>query len=345
MIMQHWPLWDKLDAFDGAEQEYRTGEWRGKRALYLNMDGKPIMHQQELPCDCFRIKAEVAIPEQVGFIGLVFGGMDKDNYELIYLAPEEIQYDPIMNGSMTWQIYNGSAYQHPLSLPSGEWVELAVEVHGRTAAVYLNDESEPRLVIHNLQHGGAGRRVGVWSYLPAYVRNLSVHELPVSSTESDASEASHTASSLTSGTVDANNASFIANWQVSCPFPAGTEPMDTQLEWHSAVIEENGTLNLNRLFRATPGSAIRVAAELVVDSSGEYGASFGYSDHLRLWINGEEVYTGKWLWNPPVSDGRIRPDHAAVVLQLQEGRHEIRAEITNYESFGWGLSMQATRRL
>lgn len=68
--------------------------------------------------------------------------------------------------------------------------------------------------------------------------------------------------------------------------------------------------------------------------------TFGFSDHLRLWVNEVEVYRGDWMWNPPASDGRIRSDFASVPVRWRSGLNTIRAEVTNKELFGWGLSLK-----
>lgn len=68
--------------------------------------------------------------------------------------------------------------------------------------------------------------------------------------------------------------------------------------------------------------------------------TFGFSDQLRLWVNEEEVYQGDWRWDPPGSDGRIRCNFANVRVRWRAGLNTIRAEVTNNEFFGWGLSLK-----
>jgi len=131
MNARTWSLTDDLDMFDMGDSGACVGEYRGKQALHLNRTGSAVLLRDDLPFESFRMQAEVAIPDAIGFAGLVFGAKDSLNYELVYLAPVEIQYDPIMNGSMTWQIYNGPAYQKPLPNMTGRWTTLARKF-GRT---------------------------------------------------------------------------------------------------------------------------------------------------------------------------------------------------------------------
>ncbi|WP_438804168.1 hypothetical protein [Paenibacillus oleatilyticus] len=107
-----------------------------------------------------------------------------------------------------------------------------------------------------------------------------------------------------------------------------------------AVVEENGVLNLNRLYKAEQGLCVEACAEIFVAEDTESLLTVGFSDRLRLWVNEEEVYQGSWKWNPPANDGRIRPDHAHIPVQWKAGFNTIRAEVAHTEFFGWGLAVR-----
>lgn len=328
MAKLNWNLWDDLEHFDLGGTQAQSGVYQGKQALYIKGNGSAILLRDDIAFDSYRIEAEVAIPEQVGFVGLVFGAQDSHNYELVYLAPVEIQYDPIMNGSMTWQIYNGSLYQKELPNTTGKWMKFAVEVQPNGAAVYLGDDPTLQLIIPNLQHSGKIGKIGVWSFLPSYIRNLSVEgiePISISKRETDLQ-------SLSSET-------FITDWMVSEPYLLNESPITVD-NWIKASVEENGTLNLNRIYRAEQGISVQVQSMISVPEEKESVLTFGYSDSLRLWINEEEIYQGSWRWNPPLNDGRIRSNYASVPVRWRTGQNTIRAEITNQESFGWGISMR-----
>ncbi|WP_159887284.1 LamG domain-containing protein [Paenibacillus puerhi] len=278
-----YSLWDHGEELDLGNSRARQAEWKGRQALFLNGTNSPVFIKEEIPFKSYRLQAEVAIPEEVGFIGLIFGARDTSNYELVYMPPVEIQYDPIMNGSMTWQIYNGPAYQKPLPDTTGEWHTFTVEVHPHGAAVYLDDSPEPQLVISNLQHGASAGRIGFWNFLPSYIRNLSVEEIEPAAVEQR---------SALSGYLPSET--LVTEWQVSQPYLHGCPPTAGQ-PWTKAVVEENGTLNINRLYKAEPGATLEARAEITLAEEKETLLSFGFSDHLRLWINEQEVYQGKSL--------------------------------------------------
>lgn len=334
MTAYRWNLWDDLEHFDLGESKARPAVWRGRKALYLEQTGEAILLRKEIPFQSYRLSVEVAIPGDVGFAGLVFGARDFHNYELVYLAPEEIQYDPAMNHSMTWQIYNGPHYQVPLAVPLGEWLKLSVEAHPDGAYVYFGEGTEPQLILSSLQHGRLAGRIGVWGYLPCYIRNLCVEKIETKCVD---------------GLVDRKHLTeqtYITDWLVSEPFEVGEKPLPDQIQnGAKAVVEENGTLNLNRLYTAKYGMSVLAMSDFSLEDGTQSELSFGFSDHLRLWINGEEVYHGSWKWNPPASDGRIRPDLVRLPVHWKAGLNTIRALITNDEHFGWGLSMRTGVRL
>lgn len=325
MNARNWSLTDDLEMFNMGDSGTRVGEYRGKQALHLNRTGSAVLLRDDLPFESFRMQAEVAIPDAVGFAGLVFGAKDSLNYELVYLAPVEIQYDPIMNGSMTWQIYNGPAYQKPLPNMTGRWTTLAAEVRPNGVKIYLGDDPEPQLVISRLQHGGAPGKIGVWGYLPSYIRNLSVVQIQPEHNAPSRIDLARLAAE-----------SYVTEWRISEPYAVSGQAEG----WTQATVEENGTLNLNRHYKVRHGAVVLAESTFRLPEERQSTVTFGFSDHLRLWINEEPVYEGSWKWNPPVEDGRIRDGFASVNVCWKAGLNTIRAELSDSERFGWGLKLK-----
>ncbi|MFB9324580.1 hypothetical protein ACFFSY_01335 [Paenibacillus aurantiacus] len=323
---QLYTLWDDLKRLDLGDSGACPAKWQGRDALYLEKLNSAVFLRDEVSFRSFRLQAEVAIPHEVGFIGLVFGAKDPANYELIYLAPVEIQYDPIMNGSMTWQIYNGPSYQLPLPNMTGAWQTFTVEVQPEGAIAYLGDGTGPRLVLSSLQHGGTIGKLGIWSFLPSYIRNLSIEEIEPAPLER-----------RTTDLQKLQSETYITAWQVSDPFLAD---QTDERNWAEAFVEENGTLNINRIHKAEPGVSVEVRSTVTVAEEQETTLSLGFSDGIRLWLNDKEIYQGEWFWKPPAHDGRIRPDLMNIPVKWHAGLNTIRAEIKQTESFGWGLAVK-----
>ncbi|RKN71908.1 hypothetical protein [Paenibacillus ginsengarvi] len=338
-----WSLTTDLHEFELNESGAICSEWHGREALYMeNRLGHPVLLKNGPSCDRFRLKAEIACPSAPGFIGLVFGARDSRNYELIYVSPAsddypgEIQYDPIMNGSSTWQIYNGPKYQAPAPFQAGKWTKLCLDVGPREVSVKVGDVAEPQLVISKLQLGRCEGTIGVWSYLPGYIRYLSLEPL-----DSDGGEDGDGGESGDERLRCLAAETFITEWNVSAPYAAGSESAADKGMPTRASVEENGTLNLNRLFASAQGMAVEASCTFAIAEERVTVLTCGFSDRLRLWVNGEEIYGGEWKWAPPGSDGRIRSDFAEARIRWQAGLNTIQAEIVSTEViFGWGLAVK-----
>ncbi|MDF2659450.1 MAG: hypothetical protein K0Q94_2241 [Paenibacillus sp.] len=338
MTRKQWDLTGEIGDFDYAEAGARPGTWAGREATYLEgFHTIPVLLRDEISFDSYRIEAEVASPGPYGFIGLAFGARDIGNYELVYISPGQetspgdIQYDPIMNGSSTWQIYQGPAYQAFAPFPAGEWIRFALEVQPHGVSVYVNETDSPQLVITNLQHGRAAGRVGFWGNFPGYIRNFTVEEIrlqPLARTETDIGRLA--------------GDSYITEWSVSEPYlPPADGDGTYEGAWTTHRVEENGCLNLNRLYAAgEKGTAVQAKCSFTLPEAAESVLSFGFSDGVRLWVNDALVYEGVSLWDPPGSDGRIRADQT-VPVKWRAGVNTVRTEVTNQECmFGWGLAVK-----
>jgi hypothetical protein len=333
-----WNLCNDLELFEPSNSHAHSTEWNDEQALYIDCEtgiGTSVLLRDEVSFESFRLEVEIATPHPLAFVGLVFGAIDFSNYELVYVSSGsdsslgEIQYDPIMNGSSTWQIYQGPKYQAPAPFFPGEWTKLVLVVHSNTVAIYVGDTEIPQLVIPNLQSGRSNGKIGVWGYLPCYLRNFSVEQIHppiVSSSTTDFKQ-------LTSET-------FITEWEISQPYFKDEQSVPED-NWSYAAVEENGTLNLNRLYSSLKGKAVQVQCNFTLPEEKETLLSWGFSDQLRLWVNEIEIYQGEWKWDPPNSDGRIRSDFASASIRWKVGLNTIRAEVTSDEAiFGWGLCMK-----
>ncbi|NDI33162.1 hypothetical protein [Chengkuizengella sediminis] len=333
-----WELIDNIEHFNLGESGAKPKVFCGREALYFEeLHTNPVLLSDDINMNCYRLEAEVAFPESIGFAGLVFGARDSKNYELVYITPGnnttmgEIQYDPIMKGSSTWQIYHGSSYQAPALVPIGKWIKLSLEVQLNSASVYVGDSTSPQLVIRNLQLGSSVGKIGIWGNLPCYISNFSVKKIdPISiknRLQSDFQKLAYD--------------TFITEWMISKPYLYQDPPL-IHKDWIKATVEENGILNLNRLYTLTEkDTAVQLQCIFSLSENVDTNLLLGYSDKIRLWINNVEVYQGECLWNPPESDGRIRSDHVAIPIRWRKGVNTIRAEIINHECmFGWGLSIK-----
>ncbi|QHT63135.1 hypothetical protein GXP70_26345 [Paenibacillus lycopersici] len=330
MTRLQWNLGTDLTDFELGASGARAVDWNGSNAL--GFEGEhcvPVLLRDPLGMDSFLIEAEVACTAD-SFAGLVFGAADEKNFELVYVSASNewglpnLQYDPVMNGSSTWQIYHGPSYQAVAAVPPDQWVRIAVRVQPDSASIYVGGSSQPSLVIPNLLHGRvSGGKVGLWGSAPSTIRNLVVAQIePRPHTE------------RTPDSVVRPAPSVVPAWMVS-KLPDQT--------WIEAPVEINGTLNLNRLYTAEQGAVVQAKYSINLAERQETWLRLGFSDRIRLWVNDNEVYAGEWKWEAPgfTMDGRIRADQIRVPVQWRAGSNTILAEVASIEGmYGWGLSVR-----
>jgi len=98
------------------------------------------------------IDVDVATPASRGFFGIQFRiSNDGANAEWVYLRqhksglPDALQYTPVLNTGLSWQIYNGPGFTGAADIPKDLWFHLRLEVVGAQAKLYVKDMDEGRL--------------------------------------------------------------------------------------------------------------------------------------------------------------------------------------------------------
>lgn len=306
--------------------------WLGREALMLGGARPALAPVARKPP--YTIKAMLGGGPGDSYVGFCFHLVDVENYETIYLAPgaggqpTAIQYDPVINGSTTWQIFGDADGMAEAPLRKEHWHLLRIDVWTDIAQVYVDDESSPRATFP-LRSGRREGRVGLWAYNPSYVADYEVR--PLEAVPPPPPEPRVT---VPAGTV--------REWLVA----RYDEQAGAFIELRPATTEHNGILCLNRLYRAEPGARAFAACEIEVPPGAQQAVlEVGYSDRARVWLNGALLHEGEWRWDPPAgADGRIRPGHRKIPIPAEPGRHLLVVEITYMEigaleaGFGWGLT-------
>lgn len=133
-----------------------------------------------------------ASPTDRGFIGIAFR-IDESNsqFECIYIRPT--------NGRATEQVRRNHSIQY-FSYPDykfsrlrkespemyesyadmglNEWIQLRIEVQGKQAKLFLNNNTQPSLIVNDLKHGeGTAGAVGLFVDMgtEGYFRDIKVH--------------------------------------------------------------------------------------------------------------------------------------------------------------------------
>lgn len=123
-----------------------------------------------------------------GHIGVSFR-IDGANAERLYVRPENSRLDnqEFRNRSTQyesdpdydWRRLRKEApgvYESYVDLEPGAWTHLKIEVAGAKARLYVNNASEPCLIVNDLKHGESRGKVALWARVStdAYFANLRV---------------------------------------------------------------------------------------------------------------------------------------------------------------------------
>ncbi len=125
-----------------------------------------------------------------GFVGLAFHiAKDLGSFEVIYIRPTNGRADDQLrrNHSTQYIAHPGypwfrlrqetpGVYESYVDLVPGEWTRVRIKVSGTTARLYVNDASQPALIINDLKRADAAGGFGLWAGpgSATYFSNVSI---------------------------------------------------------------------------------------------------------------------------------------------------------------------------
>jgi hypothetical protein len=287
------------------------------------------------------IEVDIAFEGGRSFAGLLFRVQSNENLENFYIRPHKsnlpdaLQYQPIINGSSTWQIYSDEGFTAPAPIPYKSWLHIKMEVFGTQAKIYLNNRDKPALIVTDLKHGVSRGAIGV-SGPPnglAHFSNfryelddgLDFEPPPIFETPY--------------GTV--TNWNLSQSFKVSAADPESYPEEKTlaSIDWEPVQCERAGLVNVSRYIKRSGNEAEVVLAKttLTSDEDRRKKLFIGYSDVVTVFLNGETLFSG-------FSEFHRRDNtflgvmglNDALYLPLRRGDNELLLAVT--ESFaGWGF--------
>jgi hypothetical protein len=238
------------------------------------------------------VEYDVMLPEVMEFSGPIFHQPDDNMGEYIYFRPhmngkpDAIQYTPIVNGSLNWQIFTGAGFEAQATFPLNRWMHVRVDIYPASALVSL--DGKPALAIPELKNGRLAGALGFLSLAGGtYYSNISVQ--PIDGYRDPAPPPP--AITLAAGT--------IAAWQVSKAMPQADAFARAAsrnwagVPWQSIAVESNGIANLSK---AGPdgdeGHSVIARFSLSSRMARSVPMQFGFSDDVRIYLNGVPLYEG-----------------------------------------------------
>ncbi len=285
------------------------------------------------------IEFDIAYVEQTIFAGAGWRAEHDRRYEDMYVRghlnnkPDALQYTPTESGLSAWQIFSDENAIAAVSQNFDDWNHVKIVVEGDRADIYFNSDT-PSLHVPDLKtdikEGFVSLRAFSLADMPAYFANLSIRPLEdgehVVGTPKPSPE-------LPGG--------IINEWSISSTFSEddvsvlslGGEMID-DMRWQMLGVETNGIANLAKLARPTR-EANTVFARLPINSDKTQikEMKIGYSDRVRVYLNGKRVYAGNAGWR--LRDYRFLGTvgfHDSIGLDLRRGDNELLVAIS--ETFG-----------
>lgn len=286
------------------------------------------------------IEFDVAFEERTGFIGPLWRAERDDRFEDIYFRshlsgkPDAVQYTPTENGLSAWQIFSDGNAAAAIPLKFEEWNRVKIVVEGDKADFYFNSDT-PQLHVPDLKTDIPSGYVGLRASGPngGYAHFSNITFRPLESGEGIIGEAKEP-KPLPAGVIE--------SWNVSAPFAEDIVsdtlmlPKNAGLDqtWRNLSVETNGIANLARLAGADEDSdTVFVRLKIDSDASQMKEMQFGYSDRVRIYLNGKRVFFGNAGWR--VRDYRFLGTVGffdSVGLDLKKGDNELLVAVS--ETFG-----------
>jgi hypothetical protein len=340
----HWVL----------EGQAKAAEYQGRKCLFLD-GGAATLQDFEMRDGV--IDVDVATPASRGFFGFQFRiAADGANAEWVYLRqhksglPDAMQYTPVLNTGLNWQIYNGPGFTGTVDIPKDVWFHLRLEVVGMQAKLYVKDMGKPALVMNDLKSGLQKGQVALAVLTGAtYFSNFEIRTTP------DAAWERHLPP-VPLGT--------LTKWSLSPSYDALERNLERPLPsseidatpWQDVEAEPPGFVviyryreaphprvsfatDFSRRLEPQPGMKV-VYARTSIDSDREQVKKLyiGYSDDVSMFLNGKILFRGRSAQNfrDPGFLGIVNPENDAVYLPLKKGSNELMLAISELGG-GWGF--------
>jgi hypothetical protein len=336
------------------EGQAKVAEYQGRKCLFLD-GGAAVLKDLEMRDGV--VDLDVASPASRGFFGIQFRIVnDGATSEWVYLRqhksgyPDALQYTPVLNTGLNWQIYNGPGFTGAVDIPKDVWFHLRLEVVGAQAKFYVKDMEKPALVMNDLKSGVQKGQVALYVLTGAtYFSNFEIRTTPDAAWERRLPPMSPGA--LTRWSLSPSYDALERN--LERPIPSSESDA---IHWEDVEAEPPGIVVINR-YRESPHPRVSFAndfskrlepqpgmkvvyARTRIDSDRDQVKKLyiGYSDDVSVFLNGKILYRGRSAQNfrDPGFLGIMNPENDAVYLPLKKGANELLLAISELGG-GWGF--------
>lgn len=334
------------------EGEAKPAEYQGRKCLFLDGGGASV---KDLEIRDGVIDVDVATPASRGFFGIQFR-IAGSNAEWVYLRqhksglPDAMQYTPVLNTGLNWQLYNGAGFTGPVDIPRDVWFHLRLELTGAQAKLFVKDMEKPALVMNDLKSGNQKGQLALAVLTGAtYFSNFEVRSTP------DVAWERH---------MPPTPAGTLTRWSLSPSYDALARNLERPLarseidgiQWQQVDAEPPGIVPVNR-YRDSPHPRVSFASDFskrldpqpgmkvvyartTIDSDADKVRKLfiGYSDDVSVFLNGKILFRGRSAQNfrDPAFLGIVNVENDAVYLPLKKGSNELMLAVSELGG-GWGF--------
>jgi hypothetical protein len=262
-----------------------------------------------------------------------------------------MQYTPILNTGLNWQLYNGPGFTGAVDIPKDKWFHLRLELTGAQAKFYVEDMTKPALVMDDLKSGVQKGQVALAVLTGAtYFSNFEIRATP------DAPWERH---------LPPTPPGTLTSWSLSPSYDALQRDLERppsraesdSMRWQEVPTEPPGLVAINRYrdsphprvsfandfskrLEPQPGTRVVYARTFINSPRDELRKlGFGYSDEVSVFLNGRILFRGRSAQNfrDPGFLGILSPEDDAVYLPLKKGRNELVLAVSELGG-GWGFN-------
>jgi hypothetical protein len=327
-------------------------EYLGRRCVMLDGGAATI---KDLELRDGVIDMDVATSAKRGFFGIQFR-TDSVNGEFVYLRqhksglPDAMQYTPVLNTGLNWQLYSGPGFTGPVDIPRDTWFHLRLAIIGAAARLYVGDTTKPALDMPDLKSGLERGQVALADLIGATCfANVEIHPTP------DAPWQRH---------LPPMPAGTLVRWSLSPAYDALQRDPELPLSaaeraaipWQVVEAEPPGIVAIYRYRMAPhprvtfqtdwstrlspqPGTQLIYARTSITAHRDEVRKLYlGYSDEVSVFLNGRILYRGRSAqsFRDPGFLGIVSPDDDALYLPLRKGSNELVLALGELGG-GWGF--------
>lgn len=329
------------DRWHVEAEESRIEQHLGRTSLYLE-NGQAWVEDSQFTDGV--VEFDIAFTGERGFMGVMWRMQDAGNYEEFYVRPhmsgnaDANQYTPAFDGLTSWQLYHGPGYGAPVEYRYDVWNTIRVVVSGDQAEVYVNDMERPALFIPDQKRVIQSGRVGLNAFFaPAHFSAFRYQSGNPPAFKGTAPEQPV----APEGAVMTWEVSDAFEWKMLSGEIGLPEDVMKARSWKRLNAEPSGMANIGQVnSRGKELTAALARITITSDKERTVRVRFGYSDLVRVYLNGRALYAGdnhyrsrdyRYLGTIGFFD--------EVFLPLREGENQLCFAVA--EAFGgWGI--QAT---